>query len=239
MYKNEYRYIKYMFPESPDCTLYDDTQRNGFWVTGGEPGVIEVLKVWKWPIVHRSKFWPIYWNISHNFFFSFSFSCCCLSEVCDVRRVPLLCACYVKMAAKIFEVKKKSDGVPAHQLFWDLRDIYRLQADGPRISHAEPSSKVGSPEYMNINFFFLWNKPQANSLSHISLCHHFCTGSKETETPKTQPQVNAIFTEWNNRLIWINTCNNLKSLNAKTDISIFIHLRYLLKNKENIWYFSS
>ena len=49
-----------MFPESPDCTLYVDTQRNGFWVTGGEPGVIEVLKVWKWPIVHRSKFWPIY-----------------------------------------------------------------------------------------------------------------------------------------------------------------------------------
>ena len=49
-----------MFPESPDCTLYDDTKRNGFWVTGGEPGVIEVLKVWKWPIVHRSKFWPIY-----------------------------------------------------------------------------------------------------------------------------------------------------------------------------------
>ena len=48
-----------MFPESPDCTLYDDTKRNGFWVTGGEPGVIEVLKVWKWPIVHRSKFWPI------------------------------------------------------------------------------------------------------------------------------------------------------------------------------------
>ena len=49
-----------MFPESPVCTLYDDTKRNGFWVTGGEPGVIEVLKVWKWPIVHRSKFWPIY-----------------------------------------------------------------------------------------------------------------------------------------------------------------------------------
>ena len=49
-----------MFPESPDCTLYDDTKRNGFWVTGGEPGVIEVLKVWKWPIVHRSKFGPIY-----------------------------------------------------------------------------------------------------------------------------------------------------------------------------------
>ena len=49
-----------MFLESPDCTLYDDTKRNGFWVTGGEPGVIEVLKVWKWPIVHRSKFWPIY-----------------------------------------------------------------------------------------------------------------------------------------------------------------------------------
>ena len=48
-----------MFPESPVCTLYDDTKRNGFWVTGGEPGVIEVLKVWKWPIVHRSKFWPI------------------------------------------------------------------------------------------------------------------------------------------------------------------------------------
>ena len=48
-----------MFPESPDCTLYDDTKRNCFWVTGGEPGVIEVLKVWKWPIVHRSKFWPI------------------------------------------------------------------------------------------------------------------------------------------------------------------------------------
>ena len=23
-------YIKYMFPESPDCTLYDDTKRNGF-----------------------------------------------------------------------------------------------------------------------------------------------------------------------------------------------------------------
>ena len=45
-----------MFPESPVCTLYDDTKRNGFWVTGGEPGVIEVLKVWKWPIVHRSKF---------------------------------------------------------------------------------------------------------------------------------------------------------------------------------------
>ena len=40
-----------MFPESPDCTLYDDTKRNCFWVTGGEPGVIEVLKVWKWPIV--------------------------------------------------------------------------------------------------------------------------------------------------------------------------------------------
>ena len=49
-----------MFPESPDCTLYDDTKRNGFWVTGGEPGVIEVLKVWKWPIVHRSKFLPNY-----------------------------------------------------------------------------------------------------------------------------------------------------------------------------------
>ena len=49
-----------MFPESPVCTLYDDTKRNGFWVTGGEPGEIEVLKVWKWPIVHRSKFWPIY-----------------------------------------------------------------------------------------------------------------------------------------------------------------------------------
>ena len=49
-----------MFPESPDCTLYDDTKGNCFWVTGGEPGVIEVLKVWKWPIVHRSKFWPIW-----------------------------------------------------------------------------------------------------------------------------------------------------------------------------------
>ena len=121
----------------------------------------------------------IYGNISHNFFFLFFF----LSEICDV-----LCACYVKMAAKIFEVvptplffsriygnishiffflvrglwctmcllcengcqnfwrKKKSDGVPppppppAHQLFWDLHDIYRLRADGPRISHAEPSS---------------------------------------------------------------------------------------------------
>ena len=45
-----------MFPDSPVCTLYDDTKRNGFLVTGGEPGVIEVLKVGKWPIVHRSKF---------------------------------------------------------------------------------------------------------------------------------------------------------------------------------------
>ena len=57
-----------MFPESPDCTLYDDTKRNGFWVTGGEPGVIEVLKVWKWPIVHRSKFWPIYAQFYFNKF---------------------------------------------------------------------------------------------------------------------------------------------------------------------------
>ena len=54
-----------MFPESPVCSLYDDTKRNGFWVTGGEPGVIEVLKVWKWPIVHRSKFWPIYIHSIH------------------------------------------------------------------------------------------------------------------------------------------------------------------------------
>ena len=61
-------YIKYMFPESPDCTLYDDTKRNCFWVTGGEPGVIEVLKVWKWPIVHRSKFWPIYMKENFHFY---------------------------------------------------------------------------------------------------------------------------------------------------------------------------
>ena len=49
--------------------------------------------------------------------------------------------------------QKKSDGVPPpppHQLFWDLRDIYRLRADGPRISHAEPSSKVGSPEFIDL-----------------------------------------------------------------------------------------
>ena len=39
-----------------------------------------------------------------------------ISEVCDVRRVPLLCACYVKMAAKIFEVKKNKSpgGLNAH-----------------------------------------------------------------------------------------------------------------------------
>ena len=31
------------------------------WATQlSELGVIEMLKVWKWPIVHRSKFWPIY-----------------------------------------------------------------------------------------------------------------------------------------------------------------------------------
>ena len=64
--------------------------------------------------------------------------------------VPAMCKWLPK-----FLRSKKSDGVPpppplppAHQLFWDLRDIYRLPADGPRISHAEPSSKVGSPEYM-------------------------------------------------------------------------------------------
>ena len=61
-----------MFPESPVCTLYDDTKRNGFWVTGGEPGVIEVLKVWKWPIVHRSKFWPIY-ELHRNLYKNCSF----------------------------------------------------------------------------------------------------------------------------------------------------------------------
>ena len=34
-----------MFPESPDCTLYDDTKGNGFWVTGGEPGVIALPEI--------------------------------------------------------------------------------------------------------------------------------------------------------------------------------------------------
>ena len=37
MYKNACRYIKYMFPESPVCKLYDDSKRNGFRVTGGDP----------------------------------------------------------------------------------------------------------------------------------------------------------------------------------------------------------
>ena len=41
--------------------------------------------------------------ISHVFFFFF-----CLSEVCDVLRVPLLCAC--KIEAKILRLKKKSVG---------------------------------------------------------------------------------------------------------------------------------
>ena len=42
------------------------------------------------------------------------------------------------MAAKIFEVKKKSDGV-------SCATFIGCERDGPRISHAEPSSKVGSP----------------------------------------------------------------------------------------------
>ena len=34
---------------------------------------------------------------------------------------------------------------PAHQLFLGLARLYRLAADGRRMSHSEPSSNVGSP----------------------------------------------------------------------------------------------
>ena len=68
--------------------------------------------------------------ISHAQFFFFG-----LSEVCDVRRVPLLCAC--KIEAKILRSKKKSVGVPPPPpppplisffgTFWDLRDFIGWQ----------------------------------------------------------------------------------------------------------------
>ena len=47
---------------------------------------------------------------------------------------------------KNFEVEKKSVGVPRSSAFSGLARLYRLAADGPRISHSEPSSNVGSPE---------------------------------------------------------------------------------------------
>ena len=54
-----------------------------------------------------------------------------------------------KWLPKFLRSKKKGDGVPpAHQLLCDLRNIYRLPSDGPRISHAEPSFKVGSTAYV-------------------------------------------------------------------------------------------
>ena len=66
---------------------------------------------------------------------------------CTCTKVPPTMCLLCENGCQHFWGKKKKwwSPPPPHQLFWDLRDIYRLRADGPRISHAEPSSKVGSP----------------------------------------------------------------------------------------------
>ena len=65
-------------------------------------------------------FFFLYIYFFYIYFFIFYF---CLSEICDARRVPLLCAC--KIEAKILWSEKKvsESPPPAHQLFWDLRDF--------------------------------------------------------------------------------------------------------------------
>ena len=81
----------------------------------------------------------------NNWFLKFIF---CLSEVCDVRRVPLLHVCACKIEAKILRSEKKRVPPPsAHQLFGDLRDFIGWQRTALAFltPKSEPSSNVGSP----------------------------------------------------------------------------------------------
>ena len=85
--------------------------------------------------------------ISHaNFFFFFFFLVRGLW--CTKRRVPLLCAC--KIDAKSLSPPPP----PRSSAFLGLARLYRLAADGPRISHSEPPSNVGSPVIL-----FHWTGP--------------------------------------------------------------------------------
>ena len=94
----------------------------------------------------------IYGNISRQKKKVFIFYFLLVIGLWCTKGTPTMCLLYENGCQNFWGPKKKSDRVPpppppppAHQLCWELRDIYRLRADGPRISHAEPSSKVGSP----------------------------------------------------------------------------------------------